>query len=202
MMTAERVAADNGAGLDDAQQLAERLNARRGRRHRMIPGPEWVETDRILRAWRRGWRSEAPPGAAAVRDVLEPYMAMARNHPVILALDVTPHGRVTTACEPAVPTASADTPLPLLWAVLSNDRVRPRLKPCRRCDRWFVDRSKNSVRVFCGSRCRDGWWTRARRRAGGASRGSDGETGDDAGVGGAGAGAGRRDRGRQRRDVV
>lgn len=41
---------------------------------------------------------------------------------------------------------------------------RDRLKRCTRCQRWFVDRTRNKSMQRCGAACTWRWWNRARRR--------------------------------------
>ena len=42
---------------------------------------------------------------------------------------------------------------------------RDRFKRCTRCQRWFVDRTRNKSMERCGATCTWRWWNRARRRA-------------------------------------
>jgi len=41
---------------------------------------------------------------------------------------------------------------------------RDRLKRCTRCQRWFVDRTRNESMKRCGATCTWRWWNRERRR--------------------------------------
>lgn len=54
----------------------------------------------------------------------------------------------------------------LLWHCYFQPDGYWRLKTCRKCSRWFVDKGKYRTSYFCSRSCADTWWTRERRRLG------------------------------------
>ncbi len=51
-----------------------------------------------------------------------------------------------------------------LWHYYFQDGGWKRLKRCRRCPAWFVDRSKNQSGKWCPGTCKGKFWTRPQRR--------------------------------------
>lgn len=95
----------------------------------------------------------------------------ARRTPVYLEL-VRQRARPGAAVE-TVPTIRVETAeagmLRDLWRAVFLHRAGGRLKRCDRCLVWFVDRTDNTGRRWCGDDCKGLWWTRGRRRQQGGS---------------------------------
>jgi hypothetical protein len=171
------------------RQLAEGLNRQLSPLRRKLDASpsEWIETERILDAWRKAGIEARPPA-----DVLAAYRALAAKYPVILALEETAREAkfvdLQAAFEPEREGDYRGTPVLLLWTGLPDARERRRLKRCQRCTRWFADESKNAERRFCSGGCRNRWWSRGRRRE---ARRASRKLGSHTGKGSAGGGSRR-----------
>lgn len=51
------------------------------------------------------------------------------------------------------------------WTLLSDPILASRLRQCRVCERYFLDRSRNRTQQCCSAACRNRAWTRPARRA-------------------------------------
>lgn len=94
----------------------------------------------------------------------------AGQYPVQLSLTLEKDSKGRTVLKPVLvahrPASSADCMhLRILWETFLGKQGYERLKPCRKCGMWFVDRSRNKRRAFCTEKCANRWWDRKERRA-------------------------------------
>ncbi len=54
--------------------------------------------------------------------------------------------------------------LHLLWEHFFGKKGYERLKSCRQCGNWYVDRGRNKTSFVCSVQCSNRWWNRSQRR--------------------------------------
>jgi len=60
----------------------------------------------------------------------------------------------------------------VLWSVVFDRKGYERLRSCRQCQKWFVATAPNMRGEFCSLNCRNGYWTRDRRKKAGHDLGN------------------------------
>jgi hypothetical protein len=61
------------------------------------------------------------------------------------------------------PKTQSESPLLLLWSFYFQGEGWKRLKRCPQCKKWFVDETKNRMKVNCSEQCKWQWWSREKR---------------------------------------
>jgi hypothetical protein len=61
------------------------------------------------------------------------------------------------------PKTQSESPLLLLWLSYFQREGWKRLKRCPQCKKWFVDETKNRMKVHCSEQCKWQWWNREKR---------------------------------------
>ncbi len=165
----------------EIQILADRLNS--FREHRPVRKPLQTEgLRRMMGAFPPAWAEyEAWEVAEKIMEecqgvpaddplpsgVVQRFNALAREVPVNLYIwESKWRGGIRTYpwIEPTMDREPRGFILQILWAVLTQSRARDRLKRCPRCQRWFVDRTKNKGKARCSESCTWRYWDRARRK--------------------------------------
>jgi hypothetical protein len=165
----------------EIQFLADRLNS--FREHRPVRKPlQTEELRRRMGALPPGWAEyEAWEVAEKIMEecqgvpaedplpsgVVRRFNALTREVPVNLYIGE--RGRQDRRetypwIEPTMDREPRGFVLQILWGVLTQSRARDRLKQCPRCQRWFVDRTKNKGKARCSESCTWRYWNRTRRK--------------------------------------
>ena len=61
------------------------------------------------------------------------------------------------------PVTQTEPALLLLWTSYFQREGWKRLKRCPQCKKWFVDETKNRMKVHCSKQCKWQWWNREKR---------------------------------------
>jgi hypothetical protein len=116
----------------------------------------------------QGWRELRAIVTAALplapfrvlpRASIRRFNWLMRATPVFLQLVPRRHGTIpTTGYLPGIGYIFA-----IFWRALQRPEIE-RLKQCERCERWFLDCTRNKSALRCSARCTSQWWNRARRK--------------------------------------
>ncbi len=94
------------------------------------------------------------------RGVVDRFNRLARKAPVILFLSDGTEFRGV----PMIGYLNGNgLVLGALWDALQHPHIK-RVKRCSRCQKWFVDRTRNNGAKRCSLACTWRWWNRTRRR--------------------------------------
>jgi len=84
----------------------------------------------------------------------------ARRNPVTLKVWIDENERIVAGLDPKT---QSESPLLLLWLSYFQREGWKRLKRCPQCKKWFVDETKNRMKVHCSEQCKWQWWNREKR---------------------------------------